>query len=97
MAATLKLKLARIAPSTRRDKKWMAAFDDGTVTHFGARGHADYTTHRDKDRKKRYITRHGAAEDWTDPRSAGTLARYVLWNKKTVVESVRDFKERFGL
>jgi hypothetical protein len=91
------VKLLSIRPSDRADKKYMARFDDGTTTHFGAKGMSDFTKHRDEERKDRYIARHRANENWNDPKSAGALARFVLWNKPTLRASIEDYKRRFNV
>ena len=91
------LKLLSIKKSTKPDKKLMAEFSDGTVTHFGAFGMSDFTRHKDPERKKRYIIRHKKRENWKDPRTAGALSLFILWNKETVKASVQDFKGRFKL
>ncbi len=88
-------------PSTQEGKKYMAVFYDGTkkvkTTHFGAAGMSDYTKHKDKARKQRYLNRHRANEHWSDYMSAGSLSRYILWNKPTLTASKADYKKRFGL
>ena len=89
--------MVEIKPSTRADKKLMAIFPDGTTTHFGAKGFEDFTTHRDEKRKELYIKRHRANEDWSNPKAAGTLARFILWNKPTLSASIADYKKRFNL
>ena len=48
-------------------------------------------------RRQAYLARHGATEDWRDPTTAATLARYILWNKPTLKASIDDFKKRFRL
>ena len=67
------------------------------TTHFGAAGMSDYTKHKDKARKQRYLNRHKANENWSDYKSAGSLSRYILWNKPTLTESKADYKKRFNL
>lgn len=99
---TRKLKLKLIRPSHRREKKWDAVFErkDGSILTqpFGQKGYSDYTKHGDNARKERYIARHRRmGEDWNDPTRAGTLSRYILWNKKTLKSSIQDFKKRFHL
>jgi hypothetical protein len=47
-----------IKPSTKPDKKYMAIIDDKKTVHFGAAGMSDYTKHKDKERKERYLARH---------------------------------------
>ena len=52
---------------------------------------------------KRYLERHGGGtttstkEDWNDPKTAGSLSRWVLWNKPNLKSSFNDYKSRFGL
>jgi hypothetical protein len=88
-------KLQSVKPSPRKDKKYVAEFDDGTKTHFGAKGMSDFTKHGDEDRKASYIARHRPNEDWNNPTKAGTLSRFLLWNKPTLSASITDFKKRF--
>ena len=88
-------------PSTNPKKKYMAIFYDDKkkvkTTHFGAAGMSDYTKHKDKARRQRYINRHQANENWDDYKSAGSLSRYILWNKPTLKASKEDYKHRFNL
>ncbi len=95
--------LLEIKPSWISGKKLAAIFHDETngrskTVHFGATGYEDFTTHRDPERKERYLERHGRGrEDWNDPTTPGALSRWILWNKPTLEESVKDFKRRFKL
>ena len=68
-----------------------------TDTHFGARGMSDYTRHKDKTRKARYIKRHKKRENWNDKFSPGALSRYILWGEPTLRESIKKYKRRFRL
>ena len=90
-----------IKKSTNPKKKYMAIFkENGKVvktTHFGAAGMSDYTKHKDKTRKKRYITRHKKRENWRDYKSAGALSRYILWGEPTLRASIQKYKQRFNL
>ncbi len=95
-----KLSLISIKKSPKKDKKYVASFcKNGRIkkTHFGAKGMSDYTKHKDKQRKSRYIQRHKSRENWRDPTSAGALSRYILWGKPSFRESVADYKRRFKL
>lgn len=85
----------KLVKSDRKDKKYKAIFADGTTIHFGAAGMSDYTIHHDDKRKERYLKRHKANEDWNNPKTAGALSRWILWNKKTISASLADFKKRF--
>ena len=90
-----------IKKSTNRQKKYMAIFYKDSkkikTTHFGATGMSDYTKHRDKTRKRRYMTRHRKRENWNKYMSAGSLSRYILWNKPTLKASIADYKKKFNL
>ena len=86
-----------IMKSSRKNKKYMAMFKDGKVVHFGDTRYEDFTVHKDEEGKRLYLLRHKKNEDWNNPYSAGSLSRYVLWNKPTINDSVEDFKKRFNL
>lgn len=99
---TRRMKLKSIKPSHKKEKKWDATFEypDGhtKTVPFGARGMSDYTKHKDKTRKQRYLKRHaGMGEHWNQPDTAGALSKWVLWNKPSFRASVTDFKKRFNL
>ena len=83
------------AKSSRPAKKYMVRIGNKTI-HFGAAGYADFTTHKDEARKEKYLARH-RNEDWTNIHSAGFWARWILWNKPTLTESIRDVSKRFSL
>jgi hypothetical protein len=91
-----------IKKSTNPEKKYMAIFYDSSkkkvkTTHFGAAGMSDYTKHKDPERKKRYLARHKARENWNNYMSAGSLSRYILWGEPTFRASVNKYKGRFNL
>ncbi len=91
-----------IKSSTKAEKKMMATFSNSKggrskTIHFGARGMDDYTKTRDKAQRARYISRHRRNENWTVPDTAGSLSRWILWNKETRGASINAFKKRFGL
>lgn len=67
------------------------------TTHFGAEGMSDFTKHKDDERKARYDARHKKRENWNNPMTAGALSKWILWNKPTKRESIKDFKKRFNL
>ena len=56
---------------------------------------SDYTKHKDPERKKRYMNRHKKNENWNDYMSPGALSRWILWNKPSFRDSVKDYKKRF--
>lgn len=94
------IKLLEFKESTRPNKKYMVVLEDDNkkrTVHFGAKGASDYTIHKDDERKKRYLDRHRKNENWNDPFTAGALSRWILWNKKTLDASLKDFIKRFRI
>jgi hypothetical protein len=65
--------------------------------NFGDRRYDNYTIHKNDERKRLYLLRHSKNEDWNNPMSAGSLSRFMLWNKKTLNESIEDYKRRFKI
>ena len=57
---------------------------------------SDYTKHKNKSRKKRYMNRHRTRENWNNPMTAGALSRWILWNKPTLKASIDDYKKKFN-
>jgi len=86
-----------IVPATDGKHKWVAVFDDTKRVPFGAHGMSDYTIHKNRLRRARYLQRHEANEDWDNPVTAGALSRWILWNKPSLQESIQDFKRKFNL
>ena len=82
-----------ISQSNRKDKRMQAKFDDKTV-HFGARGGSTFADHGDQTKKEAWIARHKERENWQDMQTAGALAKHVLWNKKSIAESIKDLNRR---
>jgi len=74
-------KTAKIELSKRNDKKYMVTTPTGKIVHFGQMGYEDYTKHKNKTRRKNYLTRSGKIKgDWAkDKYSANNLARRLLW------------------
>jgi hypothetical protein len=78
--------------------KYVAVFDNPyEIIKFGALGYEDFTTHHDSRRKTAYLKRHIAREDFDNPRTAGALSRWILWNKRTIKESIKDYRKRFNM
>ena len=90
-----------IKSSTSKGKKMMAVFeyDDGKkkTIHFGQAGASDFTKNKDEKRKSAYLARHQKNENWNNYDTAGALSRWVLWNKKSLSESIRNYKSKFNL
>jgi SPX domain protein involved in polyphosphate accumulation len=94
-----------ITKSNRNDKRFQAVFtDDKTgkkikTTQFGLKNPkiGTFIDHKDKKIKENYLKRHKKNENWNDFESAGSLSRYILWNKPTFQESLNDYKRIFKL
>lgn len=109
----MKWRLCKIIKSKKYNKKYDAYFREKKcpcglndkpecgaeekIVSFGAKGMSDFTKHKDEERKKLYLARHKANEDWNDPITPGALSRWILWNKTSLEASVKDFKNRFDL
>ena len=99
-----KVKLLSLTKLKSGKKKFNAEFQitkpNGKVSvkniKFGAKGMSDYTIHKDKDRRDRYITRHKKDLRTGDPTRAGYLSMYVLWNKPSFKTSLADYKRRLN-
>ena len=96
---SLQIKLSR---SEKPDKKFKVLVGRKKATplktiHFGSKGMSDYTINRDPERKRLYIKRHKARENWSKSgiRTAGFWSRWLLWNKPSLDESIRDIEKRF--
>ena len=80
------------------------------IVSFGSAGFRDYILVNDKNSKwylpkvldrnvtkASYRRRHKKDLLTGDPRRAGYLAYYLLWNKKTLESSIKDYKKKFKL
>lgn len=103
MGSKKKYNKVTIRPSRKSGKKYDAVFSSSSdpkgrtkTVSFGSKGMSDFTKHKDLERKKRYMARHKARENWNDPTSAGALSRWILWNKPSFQASVASYKRKFG-
>jgi superfamily I DNA and/or RNA helicase len=91
--------------STNNLKKLMAIFYNKDKTkiktiHFGQKGALDYTTHNpnERDERKRlYDIRHKDRENWNDPMTAGSLSKFILWDKPSIEASKKSYMSKFNL
>ena len=95
------MKFYKLVKATDGKFKYEVIFKDENnkelKVKFGGFGYDDYTTHKDDKRKELYLARHKANEDWNNPYSRGALSRYILWNKKTIKDSLEDYRKKFKL
>ena len=86
--------------SPKPTKKYRVTFPDGKFVDFGAKGYDDYTIHKNPERMKRYLIRHGSGrETWSKKgiRTAGFWSRWLLWSEPSIPEAKRLISSRFGL
>ena len=89
----------KLKSSNRKDKKYKITTPDGKTIHFGQKGADDFTTHGEEKRKASYLARHKPQENWTKNGidTAGFWSRWLLWNKKSIRDSVEDIRSRFNI
>lgn len=91
------MKLKSIKPSTNKDKKYVAEFDNDKKVHFGHSSYQDYTTHHDKDRRDNYRARAYKGKT-APPDTAASLSYYLLWGDSTSLQqNIKSFKKRYNL
>ena len=75
------------------------AYINGKIVSFGAYGYDDFTLSGDEEKKRLYLLRHKAREDWTKRgiKTAGFWSRWLLWNKPSIEASIEDIEDRFNV
>ncbi len=91
--------MTKLFPSPLPKKRFRVVFHGGQHVDFGQRGGQTFVDHGDVAKRKAYLARHSRGrEDWNDPRTAGALARWVLWGPYPSLErNFAYFKQRFRL
>ena len=86
--------LVRVDPSAHRDRKYRALFSDGKMTHFGSKGVADYTVHKNRGRKILYMKRHvGDVMVGSDPTQPEMLTWYISWGFTSMEKNIRYYNK----
>ena len=99
MKVKLKVKLVDSPYATKRYR--MLFYHNGHNIHhtdFGSK-YENYTIHHDDNRRRLFLARFNKLikeheKDYTAPI---ILSKYILWNKKTIEESFKNYKQTFGL
>jgi len=80
------VKFISLTKSDRPEKKLKVVIESAAgrenTIYFGDALAKDYTTHNPlerEERKRRYLIRHRANENWRDPETAGFWSRWILW------------------
>ena len=81
--------------SDKPDKKYYIITNTGKRVYFGAVGYEDFTTHKDEERKQRYIVRHKKNEDWTDINTPGFWSYHYLWEFPTKKAAYENIKKKY--
>jgi len=88
----------RLRRATNGIHKFTVQFPDGPKVNFGRKGYSDFTIHRDRERMKRYLTRHRSRENWTraGARTAGFWSRWLLWSEPSFQAALRRTQKVLG-
>lgn len=87
-----------ITQSTRKDKRYMAVFDNNKKINFGLKDGSTFIDHGDKNKRDAYIKRHQVNENFNDPYTAGALSRWILWgDSKNINNNINFFKKKFNV
>ena len=90
-----------LSKSSNPKKKFMVKFLNQTTNkvntiHFGQAGADDYTITNNDAQKVRYKIRH-ANDNIFDLSFPGAWSMHLLWNKKSIEESIKDMEKRFKI
>lgn len=88
----------KIEKSTRTGKRFKITFANGKTVHFGQQGGKTYIDEGDKAKREAYLARHKKRENWSDPYTAGSISRFLLWGDSTSLDSNHNaFMKKFGI
>ena len=74
--------------SSRKNNKYMVTLPSGKKVHFGSSKYEDYTIHKDKERRDKYLSRAMKIKNkkgeltHTNPESSNFWSVNLLWPKK---------------
>ena len=74
--------------SSRKNNKYMVTLPSGKKVHFGSPKYEDYTIHKDKERRDKYLSRATKIKNkngeltYTNPESSNYWSVHLLWPKK---------------
>ena len=90
--------MIKLSKSKRKNKKWTIIMNE-MLHHFGDSRYEDFTEHQNDKRKSSYLARHSVREDWTHTgvHTSGFWSRWLLWNKPSIKESIKDIEKRFDI
>ena len=74
--------------SSRKNNKYMVKLPGGKKVHFGSPKYEDYTIHKNKERRDKYLSRATKIKNkkgeltYTNPESSNYWSIHLLWPKK---------------
>ena len=88
-----------LTKSPKKEKKFRVTFQNGSSVDFGQVGYSDYTLHKDRNRMKRYVTRHARREKWgiNGVRTAGFWSRWLLWSRPSLTSAKKLIKDKWNI
>ncbi len=90
----------KVEKSDRKNKRFVAIFNNGKRIHFGFKGGSTYIDHKDKEKRKNYRARHEVLEKkfYSDPYRPATLSRFILWGEATNLnQAIKDYEKKFNV
>ena len=95
------MKLISVERTDGNPKAFKAVFlkDNGRTitTRFGTSSNFVLNPKTTAEDKKNYLLRHKVREDWSNPTSAGSLSRHILWDSRSLTQNIKRFKIKFNL
>ena len=88
--------------STRKNNKYMVTLESGKKVHFGSTKYADYLTHKDKDRRDKYLNRATKIKNkqgeltFNNPESANFWSVNLLWPKNDLKENKKKYNNKMS-
>lgn len=84
--------------SDRNDKRFVIIMDN-MKHHFGLKGGKTFIDNRTEKERLNYLARHKVNENWEKSgiHTAGFWSRWLLWNKPTLSESIKDVEKKFNV
>lgn len=90
-----------IYDSATNTKRFVAIFVENDIikftSNFGSATGSTFIDHGDIIKRANYLKRHFINENWNDYKSAGSLARWILWNTDDIETNIKLFKKKFNL
>ena len=85
--------------SNRKNKKFVIIMDDNMKHHFGLKDGKTFIDGRTEKERQNYIARHKVNENWEKSgiHTAGFWSRWVLWNKPTLKDSIKDIEKKYNI